>query len=346
MVSRYIGGVLLVAGTTIGGGMLALPVLTCFVGLVPSMVVFFLCWLVMLATAFFFLDVNLALQGTSHLISMAEKRLGGWGKRLSWVFYLLLLYSLIAAYIAGSAPLFIATIKEITGYVLPTSIVCFALPILFGFFIYVGIVGVDLINRFLMVGLFLSYLIVIGFLPSQITGELLNHLDWKPTFILFPVVITSFGYHIIIPSLVQYIDYNRKRLRSILAIGSLIPLVIYSIWQGLILRAIPLFGDVSLIHAWHKGISATACLSDLIHNKWIGIGSHLFSFFAIVTSFLGVSLSLADFLIDGLKIKRNGKGKLLVSLLTFIPPLIFVLSCRRWFFLWLLNMQGFLSQSC
>ena len=49
---RLIGGILLVAGTTIGAGMLALPVVTGFVGFWPSLALFFVYWLYMTFTAF------------------------------------------------------------------------------------------------------------------------------------------------------------------------------------------------------------------------------------------------------------------------------------------------------
>ncbi|NDE82466.1 MAG: hypothetical protein EB051_02460 [Chlamydiia bacterium] len=56
-------------------------------------------------------------------------------------------------------------------------------------------------------------------------------------------------------------------------------------------------------------------------------------FFALVTSFLGVSLSLSDFLRDGLNIKQSWEGRLAAFALTFIPPLIFVCSSQRGFYL-------------
>ncbi|QVL57830.1 MAG: tyrosine transporter [Simkaniaceae bacterium] len=332
-INHYIGGILLVAGTTIGAGMLALPVLTSFVGFVPSICIFLLCWLVMLATAFFFLDVNLAVEGEPNLISMAHKTLGGWGKGLSWVVYLLLLYSLTAAYISASAPLFVSAVKTMTGYTIPSWLAPFSLPIIFGFFVYLGTLGVDMINRLLMIGLCVSYLILVGVLPEHIDGTLLTHVDWSPTFVALPVVITSFGYHIIIPSLTTYMNHDRKHLRLTLIIGSLLPLVIYILWQVLILGIVPISGEHSLVNAWKSGVSATVPLTQIIQNKWIIVGAHFFSFFAIVTSFLGVTLSLSDFLTDGFKIKKTWEGRLIACLMTFIPPLIFVLTYQRGFFI-------------
>ncbi|MCB1068518.1 MAG: tyrosine transporter [Simkania sp.] len=330
-INHFVGGILLVAGTTIGAGMLALPVMTSFVGFVPSLLIFAVCWLVMLATAFFFLDVNFAIEGEVNLISMAHKTLGTWGKALSWIVYLLLLYSLTAAYIAAGAPLFQMAITALTGYEIPLWVAHFALPIIFGGFVYLGTLGVDVVNRFLMLGLCISYLLLIGFLPEHIHGKLLTHIDWNPTFVAIPVVITSFGYHIIIPSLTTYMHHDKKHLQWTLLIGSIIPLVIYILWQVVILGIVPLEGKVSLVEAWKQGLSVTQPLAQIVQSQWIKVGAHFFSFFAIVTSFLGVSLSLSDFLTDGFKLKKTWEGRLFAILLTFIPPLIFVFTYQRGF---------------
>jgi tyrosine-specific transport protein len=44
---------------------------------------------------------------------------------------------------------------------------------------------------------------------------------------------------------------------------------------------------------------------------------------AIVTSFIGVSFSLFEFLMDSFNITSNQKGRCLGLLLTFAPPLLF-----------------------
>ncbi len=327
-INHFIGGILLVAGTTIGAGMLALPVMSSFVGFFPSVAIFFICWFVMLLSAFFFLDANFSVKGEVNLISIAGKTLGGWGKGLSWVVYLLLLYSLTAAYIAASAPLFTSAIQSITGYTLPPWLAPFCLPTLFGFFVYLGTLGVDVINRILMLGLVVSYFLLVGFLPEHIEGSFLMEMNWKPIWMVFPVVVTSFGYHIIIPSLTTYMNHDRKHLRITLIVGSLLPLIIYLLWQVMVLGTVP---SEDLQAAWAGGEGATAPLIQIVKSKAVSIGAHFFSFFAIVTSFLGVTLSLSDFLTDGLKIKKSWEGKLLACFLTFIPPLIFVLTYQRGF---------------
>ena len=179
-----------------------------------------------------------------------------------------------------------------------------------------------------MAGLILAYFLLAAFVPSHMDFSYLLHVDYSAIWIAVPVMITSFGFHIIIPTLTTYLHHDKKKLRIILFLGSLVPLVVYLFWEFLVLGTVPLEG---LISSWSTGQTGAFAVSQVIENKWITSVSSTFAFFAIVTSFLGVSLSLSDFLTDGLKMRRFSLGREFASLLTFIPPLIFVLVYQRGF---------------
>ena len=98
---HVIGGTLLVAGTTIGVGMLALPVATGSAGFFPSFVTYIVCWLFMLATGLAIVEVNLSMPKDTSFISMAERVLGPIGKNIFWVAYLFLFTSVMIAHVAG-----------------------------------------------------------------------------------------------------------------------------------------------------------------------------------------------------------------------------------------------------
>ena len=53
---HLLGGTLLIAGTSIGVGMLALPVATASGGFIPSIVVYLICWLFMLSSGLLILE--------------------------------------------------------------------------------------------------------------------------------------------------------------------------------------------------------------------------------------------------------------------------------------------------
>lgn len=329
--SKLIGGILLVSGTTIGAGMLALPVSTGMAGFLPSILLFIGYWIYMTFTAFLMLEVNLWMEKENHLNSMARYTLGKIGQAFSWLFYLLLLYSLLTAYIAGGGPIFIDAFQAISGLILPEWAGALPLLAIFGFFVYKGTRSVDYVNRLLMAGLVVAYFLMVVFLTPHIDRTLLEHVDWRYALMGVSVVATSFGFHIIIPSLVTYLDRDVSKLKTVILVGSLIPLLVYISWEFLAFGIIPILGKYGIAEGYANGSNGVTLLTAFLGQSAIGMIARFFSFFAIVTSFLGVSLSLFDFLADGFSIKKTRSGRLLLYVITFLPPLLITLIDPRAF---------------
>lgn len=327
---RFIGAVGLIVGTTIGVGMLGQPVACSLTGFFPTALLFIGIWLWLFISARFFLEVNIHLKGEPNFISMVARTLGPVGKGITWVIYLFLLYALLSAYISGGSILLASFIKQIFNFDIPSKIEPFLLPGLLGGFLYLGTRGIDLINRVLMVGLIISLSLLFSFLPGHFEHANLSSVHWNKILLPVSIITTSFGYHIVIPSLSTYLNHDRKSLKKALLIGSLIPLVVYLCWQVLIMAAID---QVTLQTAFEQGIPVTELLfKSTGSNALHGIGS-AFAFFAIATSFLGVAMSLSDFLKDGLKLKRNVGGELLAVFFAFLPPFFFVFFYSEGFYL-------------
>lgn len=320
---HYIGGILLIAGTSIGAAVLALPISTGMMGFIPTMTLFVAYWLFMLFTALCFLEVNLSMKGNVNFISMARHTLGRWGEIFNWIVYLYLLYALTTAYIAGSGPIFHKLIFMTTGYDIPTFMQSLPLILIFGYFVYRGAETVDYANRFLMLGLVITYMAIIIWIAPYIEIERLHgHVEWRYFNVSLSVIAVSFGYHIIIPTLSRYLDHQPDMLKKVILFGSIIPLVCYIIWETVALGVIPITGENGLAVGYQKGLNSADLLAKTIENPSLLALTSAFSFFTIVTSFLGVSLSLRDFLADGFKIKENHRGKILLYILTFLPPMI------------------------
>ena len=325
------GGILLVTGTTIGAGMLALPIVTGFAGFWPACVLFIVYWLYMSFTALLMLEVNLWMEEHTNLITMAKRTLGRGGRIFSWVVYLFLLYTLTTAYLAGGGPIFLEGLESLTGWHSPSWLTPFPLLIIFGFFVYQGARSVDYVNRLLMLGLVVSYVLMIIFLAPHVEPSLLKHADWSLIWVAISIVSTSFGFHIIIPTLTDYLQRDIKQLRFVLVIGSFIPLIVYISWELLTLGIVPLNAPNGLVSGYQEGIDGATLLGIYLGKTDLSLLARLFSLFAIVTSFLGVSLSLRDFLADGLNIKKTAEGRLMLYLFTFVPPLVITLIDPRAF---------------
>jgi tyrosine-specific transport protein len=317
-----LGGVLLVAGSCIGAGMLALPVITGVSGFIPSLVMFMIAWSFMTATSLLLLEANLSVGHELSLISIAERTLGKWGRLICWLLFLFLFYSLSIAYIAASGSILEGIIADLFDIKFSSWVGSLLFTVVFGCVLYTGVRHVDYLNRALMVGLIVFYCVLVILGSLYIRPAYLATAHWKYSIAALPVLVISFGFHNMIPSLAMYMHGDRKRLRISILIGSLIPLIIYVIWEAVMLGIIPIEGREGLLKALDKGEVVTTTLREVVGKSWINNVAQAFALLAIVTSFLAQSLSLIDFLSDGLKIAKVGFNRFILVLITLVPPFI------------------------
>lgn len=317
------GGILLVSGCCIGAGMLGLPVLSALAGFKPSFLMFLISWLFMVCTGLLLLEVNLWFKEDVNIVSMASRTLGFAGKAVAWGVFLFLFYCLMVAYVSASGALFSDFVHELTGATLSATIGSAICTLMLGVFLYFGTLASDHFNRVLMLGLVATYLILVAVGIGHVNLDLLEHHDWSMSPYVLPVMIVSFGFHNLVPSLTTYLNRDAKRLRTTIIAGSLIPLFVYLLWEFLILGLIPVDGAGGFREALDKGEMATQTLKIISGIPLVVTIAQYFAFFAIITSFIGVALSFVDFLADGLRIKKSPSGKVLLCSLVLIPPLIF-----------------------
>jgi tyrosine-specific transport protein len=315
------GASLLIAGTCIGGGMLALPVLTSLGGFVPSLFLFVACWLFMASTGLLYLEVCLWMKGETNIVSMAEKTMGKFGRASAWAFYLFLFYTLTVAYMSVS----IEIVQQFTGDNVSESLAVLLFVGLLAPFVYLGATAVDKINSLFMLGLGLSYIAFIVLGAPHVKAANLEHKNWALSLLALPVAFTTFGFQGIIPTVVSYLDFRAKDVRKAIWIGSAIPVFTYMVWEWLIHGIVPVHGAGGLIEALEKNYSAIKPLKALLQDPRVTFVGNSFAFFAVVTSFLGVTLGLRDFLADGLKMEKDRKGRFALCLCIFLPPLLVTL---------------------
>ena len=131
-----ISAMFLVAGTCIGGGMLALPVATGISGFMPSSLVMIVCWLAMTSSALFLLEVSLWMKEGAHIITMSSTILGPVGRVISWCLYLFISYASIIAYSAAGGLLISQGVEAFFGFQLSQEMGCLAFILIFGSVLY------------------------------------------------------------------------------------------------------------------------------------------------------------------------------------------------------------------
>lgn len=333
--SRLFGGTFLIAGTSIGAGMLALPVLTGLGGFVPSFFVYFSCWLFMSLTGLLFLEICLSLKEGANIITMVRETLGKKAVVVAVFLYIFLFYFLILAYIVGGGQFFFSLFDGTLSH----SMCSFIFVLFLAPFVCSGAKAVGHLNNVMMLGLVVSYVIFVLFGYSFVKTEYLKSCNWTYALLAMPVAFTAFGYQGTVPSLIRYMNRDYRKIRFAIVVGSFIPLVIYVIWEWLILGIVPIGEPEGIIDTLKKGQSAIYPLQYYLGNPWLFAVSQAFAFFALVTSFLGVSLGMKDFFADGLSRYHWKYEKPFLWGIVFIPP--FLGSCfNSHIFLTALNYAG------
>ncbi len=329
MNSKLFGSVLLIIGTTIGAGMLALPIATAQIGFWYSSSLLIACWAIMTISAFIFLEVNLWLPANSNLISMTERTLGNTAQSIVWLIYLTLQYSILCAYISGGADIFHYFILTM-GISISLKVSAVIFTCLFGYIVYGGIRFVDYFNRVLMFSKLGSLLfLIICLMPFVFTSNLGNNAIHEVNLpSSLSILAVAFATIVIIPSLRTYFGDDIKSLRYAIFFGTLIPLVLYIAWNFVILGSIPLNGDhgmKQIIHSSNPTSDLIITVNALLKSNLVTILTKIFTSICMATSFLSISLSLSDFWADGMSVKKEGKEKLVIFAITFLPPLMIVL---------------------
>ncbi len=304
--------------------MLALPVATVAGGFWHSCLLMFACWSAMTFCAFLILEVNLWLPNHSNIISMARATLGSYGQAVAWISYLLLHYSLLAAYLSGGADVLHSLLLKLHIDVsLHFAAVLVVLSL--GTVVYRGISSVVYVNRGFMFVKLGAYLLLVALALPYVKLAILPRGELHYLIGAVTVVVTSFGYATVIPSLRAYFQGDVVKLRWVILIGSLIPLLCYIIWVFVIQANIPESDLMTIAHSGREVSMMTSSLSVIINSHWVTSFANIFTSICVATAFLGVGLCLNDFLADGLSINKQGWGQAGLYVLTFLPPLATVL---------------------
>ncbi|MBZ9190000.1 tyrosine transporter TyrP [Escherichia coli] len=304
MKNRTLGSVFIVAGTTIGAGMLAMPLAAAGVGFSVTLILLIGLWALMCYTALLLLEVYQHVPADTGLGTLAKRYLGRYGQWLTGFSMMFLMYALTAAYISGAG-----------------GVVC------------VGTSLVDLFNRFLFSAKIIFLVVMLVLLLPHIHKVNLLTLPLQQGLALsaIPVIFTSFGFHGSVPSIVSYMDGNVRKLRWVFITGSAIPLVAYIFWQVATLGSIDSTTFMGLL-ANHAGLNGLLqALREMVASPHVELAVHLFADLALATSFLGVALGLFDYLADLFQRSNTVGGRLQTGAITFLPPLAFALFYPRGF---------------
>ena len=325
--SKMMGAALIVAGTTIGAGMFSLPVISSGMWFSWSLVMLVTVCFCMVTSGLYLLEVNLQYPVGASFDTMAQDTLGNTGRIINGLSVAFVCYILTYAYISAGNSVVSHSVATLTNYTMPSSLASLIFSIGLASFVVMGAKAVDRLTTIMLGGMVITFLMFTsGLLESSSSSYLFPDLSFTETMpytlMALPFMVVSFGFHNCIPSIVKYMDKDAKGLRNAILIGAALVALFYLIWQVSILGnldrsslevAIAEGGNIgSLLRALEvKGISIA--LSGTLQ---------IFSNLAIATSFLGVSLSLFDYLSDALGFGDSLPERIKAAAATFIAPTV------------------------
>ncbi|WP_395167481.1 aromatic amino acid transport family protein [Francisella salimarina] len=340
-------GVFLIIGSTIGGGIIGLPIAAVNLGFVGSLLAICLVWLIMTFTGLCILKIsyNLPVKHNTYF-SLSTKFLNFKGAKVT-VFggYLLILYLTLTTYISGissSVSLYFAQNSNLS-YLLSGVILVF---ILGGITTYNSRIIIK--SNVIFVVAKLSLIIIAIFLIFYSTSKISLSIDNYPiqsigAFSFLFVLFNAFGYHFIIPSLVKFYD-NRISFKSfvfLLIFSTTVIALIYIAWILAIFFTIPADGNhgmMSIYNSKNQLIAFNNSISFFTQSYTISNMLSAFQLISMIGSFCCISIGV----IDALKDAFGQNAYLKVLICTYLPPLV-LMSLSQNMFLIAMSLAGILT---
>lgn len=321
-----LGGAMIIAGTAVGAGMFSIPIVTSGVWFTGSIFLLIYTWFCLFMSGLMILEVNLHYPLGSSFHTITKDLLGKGWSAINGLSIAFVLYILTYAYISAGSSIIVQNFSKIIT--LPQAIAGLVFSLIVAFFVWLSTKAVDRLSTILIGGMVIAFVFAIGGLFTEVKMPVLfntnnSNASYLPyALAALPYLLTSFGYHGNIPGLVTYYRKDGKAVMKSLLIGTLISLAIYILWQFVVQGNIPREDFKQVIADGGNIGNLLAQMLISTANASVSFLLELFSYMALASSFLGVSLGLFDYLADFFKFSDNGMGRLKTALVTFIPPTI------------------------
>jgi tyrosine-specific transport protein len=150
-----------------------------------------------------------------------------------------------------------------------------------------GSAGATRAASVLTVGMLAAFGAVVGQGATQVDwAHGLQHADWGAAAPCLPVMFLALVYHDLIPVVCQLLGWDRRKVKSALVLGSVLPGLMFVAWEAVCLGLVPytpgLVRDPVDVLIQQQGGFAGAAIA-------------LFSIAALATSAIGVTLSVSSF---------------------------------------------------
>ncbi len=325
-----LGGSMIIAGTAVGAGMFSIPMVTSgiwFSGSVALLLYTFVC---MLLSGLMILEANMNYPAGASFHTVVKDLLGSTWNSINSLSITFVLYILTYAYISAGSSIITGNLSQYIQ--IPQALAGLIFAVIVAFFVWRSTRAVDRLSTILIGGMVITFIMSIGGMVTTASPSILfNQIEQNDTQYLpyalaaLPYLLTSFGYHGNVPGLVKYYNKDSRSVVLSLVYGSIITVTIYILWQYAIQGNIPRSAFIEIRESGNNIDSLLTQMNISTQNSFISQFLNLFSYMALASSFLGVSLGLFDFIADFFKFDDNKPGRFKSVLMTFLPPTVLAL---------------------
>ncbi len=323
-------GMMITAGTAIGAGMFSLPVVSSGMWFVPSIICLLVFWYLNLLSSYYLLEINFHFVKGASFNTFVTDILGKEWNVVANISIAFLLYILLYAYFSAFGNIVTHTLglQAISENTMAKGGVSLLTGGLLALVIWIGTAAVGRFSTVLLVGMIITYVMSMSGLALSVDIDKLFNLgasdtNYEPYALAsLPYFVTAFGFATVVPSFYKFFDRDVKKIKSSLLYGSALALLVYAIFIFVS------FGNISR-DDFVPISAAGGNMGDIVGALQQGGGSSflntlldLFANFAIITSFLGVGLSLFDFVADKFSFEDDGSGRFKSALISFLPVAI------------------------
>lgn len=322
-----LAGIMITAGCTIGAGMFSLPIVSSGMWFSWSLLVMLFLWFLNYLSSLILLEINLQYPAGASFDTFVADILGKGWNFVTGIGIAFLLYILLYAYFSAFGNIISHMIGTADGHDSRwlNGLLSFSFGGLLSQIVWRSTKLVGRLSTILVVGMVVTFIISMSGLSLLVDSAELFELSltegaYHPyVWAALPYFLTSFGFASVVPSLYKFYGQEPDKIKYSLLVGSLIALAVYVLFIFVCFGLIPRNDFIDINASGGNMGDLVSSLTANVQNPSVSFALNLFSNFAIITSFLGVGLSLFDYIADRFKFPESPQGRFKTACVTFLP---------------------------
>ncbi len=282
---------LLITGTAIGAGFIALPMSVINLGIPMSAALIIVMCFVAYKSSMMLVDLNSANRIPVSIVGLTKKYTGNACFGATLFSFYLFSFGVLTVYFSCFSDT-LSVMSSINPNVIGIGFAC-ALFILLN----LRIDKMSGINSLLVLVLLMMLALAVFFVQSAPEGWAQKiAMNWNELRIFLPICLTSFVMQGVCPQICSYLDYNRRHIQIALVVGLLMPMGVYMAWITGVLNGVSAHDSDFFVRMQQHQITVGQLIDFLCKTSspLLGVILKWVTLCAVVTSAIGFAVGVVQ----------------------------------------------------